>query len=302
MLFSNLEQLLRHFGFQWEKDENFDRFQRKAGTHKALVQIHSDHLEWSLPKDKRQAYMSNYKADPYFFTVPEKIAPSDDNLVTYSISMAWKDYDELIELVEFLQSGCVDAIYMEGSGYYYPDIIAEHNSVLNTSSNQEDEIKEYIEALNRYPNNAILHNCIGKLYIQNGDFKRASSYFVNASELEPLYAEPYSNMGTLLWREGSKEKAFQLFYEGMLRNPFDEVLQDNFIMSGIDLGEVERMNHCLSRIQEYFPDYSSLLYLKAILLEKLGLDAECMAVLHDFLKRYPEDERAQNFLNEMENG
>lgn len=107
-------------------------------------------------------------------------------------------------------------------------------------------------------------------------------------------------MGLLLWEKGAKERAFQMFYESMLRNPFDENLQDHFIEAGLDLGAIERMNHCISRTHEYFPGYSGLLYLEAMLLEKLGKIDECISVLEDFVDKHPDDERAKNFLHEMQ--
>lgn len=305
MVFDSLKQLVRHFGFQIEIQPKLDEFVKTVLAKKSYCIIEEDRLLWYIRKDQKDRYVSHYLTSPIFGAELQEASSEHDDMVLYQISNRILDYHHAIELVVFLQSGYVDAFWLDGFSFTYPSILSDHNPL--TMSTQDDknldqEILDFQKAFEEYPESAMLKNYLGKLFIEKGDVSKASENFVDACKLEPFYAEPYSNMGALMWEMDSKEKGFSLFCESMLRNPFDQVVQDNFVKAGLELQEIEAMEEILGKVNGYFPSYSSLNYLRAVLLEKLGKKEEALKILQELLKDNPDDEKITQLIQELSEG
>ncbi|MCP5464786.1 MAG: tetratricopeptide repeat protein [Deltaproteobacteria bacterium] len=300
MKWSEVAKILNHFGFQLKEQSREDFDQEVKGLSRYCYFGESDGLVWYLKKGSEKAFIELYQNAPAFKANPKQAEDGDH--ITLSFAFEDPQYDDLLELVDFMQSGLIEAFYIQGVSYVFPQIVREladptiqnknddfRNDILNRLQGEQGSIKD----------NAIIQNYMGKLYNDLGQHQKAAQHFVNACEAEPFFGEPYSNMGTLMWATGDKERSFKLFREAIIRNPFDVSMQDNFIKSGIHLGKSEEMKTAIEKIEEYYPDYIDLLFLKALLYQNAGQKEECANALKELIKRNPSDQRAQTMLSEM---
>ncbi len=271
MMFDNIISLLDHFGYQLVS-------QVQTPPSVAFCEIKEDCVLWYVPQSGSEKALEDYIAAPYFSSLPEKIDSTHTGNTCFKIDNRVMNYEHFMNLVGFLESGLIGAFVIGDKSYIYPKIIThEYFAKGDMPENSEADLARFVTEAEKNPQSALLQNYVGKLYFARGDFNMAATHFVAAFHLQPYYAEPFCNMGTILWSTGSKEKAFELFCEALVRNPFSQTVQDNFIKAGIDLGAVDLMLKELTNIEKFYPDFEDLSYLKSSLLEKAGLDAVSQA-------------------------
>ena len=73
----------------------------------------------------------------------------------------------------------------------------------------------YQRALERFPNNGILHNNLGVIHRSRGDLDRATKAFQAAIRTTPGFAMPYFNLGLILQGAGYRREAI-IAYERFL--------------------------------------------------------------------------------------
>jgi tetratricopeptide (TPR) repeat protein len=291
MLFQKFVDLLPYFGFQMRPAGPADAFLRSLPDGVALACVSERELSLHVPKGR-----SPEGLDGAGFVPAPEVFPGRD---AYAATVAFGKYGDLLEIVEFLLSGVVGAFHVGNQGCVVNEavvrVMANASEFLN-----ESDLAALLEQRKAHPDDAVLNNFIGKFCIELGQEGEAAGYFTDAAKAEPRFAEPYSNLGALMWRAGFKEKAFELFSEALLRQPFSLDIQDNFIGTGLELGLHARMKESLVRVESCFPEYSGLIYLNALLSLNLGNQAECKGLLNDLLQKEPEDERALSLLQELE--
>jgi tetratricopeptide (TPR) repeat protein len=69
----------------------------------------------------------------------------------------------------------------------------------------------YRRALERYPENGLLHNNLGVVYRASGDLDRAAEEFRAAIRVRPMFALPYFNLGLILYDRGARDEALAAF-------------------------------------------------------------------------------------------
>ncbi|MBF0104343.1 MAG: hypothetical protein HQM16_03340 [Deltaproteobacteria bacterium] len=300
MLYLLFKKLLANFGFQLAMELNLASFITRIEPGRSFCVLKRDSVDWYLPTDAAEQYLTAYSASPYFQNPQNKMEAGTAGYDLYRFMVPFDEYEQILHIMYFLQSGFIESFFIENKSFIYPEIlIREHSVFAPAQEATQPDVEAFIAELDKYPNMAILHNYIGKLYIEKGEIGKASTYFVNATEKEPQYAEPYSNMGALVWNTESKKKGFNLFCEAFIRNPFDATLQDNFLKAGIELGEAQVMNDFIQRTQDFYPEYAGMLYVRALLLQKLGRIDECKEVIKEYLKKYPDDEAALKVIEEI---
>lgn len=296
-------QLLKHFGFELNTETSQENVLNQLEGHQGFALIADKNVKWYVPKEKHDIYLRDYQAEPFLLVTPQKEEKSAlEHHDCYVFNYRLVGYEHVIQLIQFIQSGLVDGFWFEERSYFFHPVIMKFNAARFDGQEVpiETQIEACLTALKEASDDVILRNYIGKLHIESGKLSDAARYFVDVCEAQPFFAEPFSNMGAIVWNSGEKEKGFHLFCEALIRNPFDETLQDNFIKSGLDLGQVDVMEKYLEKIDEYFPEYSGLLFLKSMLLEKLGCHDKSIVTLKSYLEKFPEDEHAKGILQEWE--
>lgn len=291
-MYDRLEQFLKHYGYQERDCDDLNSFAAQIGPRGLFVAIEPDQLRWFVPQEQMPQILEMYRQAPFFSSEPKVLDSELENRQEMRIPMRIMTYDHFLHLVDFLQSGLVCGYFRGGKAYSYHNVILEQHLKSFSSDESDVSVEEFLKAKETDPNDAILNNYLGKLFIESGDFDKAAGCFVDSFESAPYFAEPFSNLGTILWNADEKEKAFQLFSQALIRNPFDETVQDNFIGSGIELGQIESMKNTVTEVENCYPDYDGLLYLKAILLESLNQKSEALKTIESYLERHHDDERA----------
>ena len=79
----------------------------------------------------------------------------------------------------------------------------------------------YERSLESNPNDARLHNSLGKMYRQDGDAKKAIKEFIKALRISPGYPDAVVNLGDVLMRIKEVDKAKRLYAAYLAANPSD---------------------------------------------------------------------------------
>lgn len=137
-----------------------------------------------------------------------------------------------------------------------------------------------------------LQNQYGKLLAYAGHPAAAGKVFRECIEGAPTYSEPYSNLGTLLWRFGKRREAFVMLTEALLKCPYRVASQLNFIEAGYELEEHGNMIAVLETLVPQLPNMTELRHHLAICCHKLGKTSQAVAVLDALLTQYPADGEA----------
>ncbi len=86
--------------------------------------------------------------------------------------------------------------------------------------NRDDEANAYAERLLAMdPSSAPALNLKGLLAYKHEDRSAADRFFRRASESDPGYGEPFTNLGVMQWSENKKEEALDLLERGFLLSP-----------------------------------------------------------------------------------
>lgn len=74
------------------------------------------------------------------------------------------------------------------------------------------KLKEYLE---KSPDDSFLQHALALEYIKLGDDDTAKNYFESLLAANPGYVGSYYHLGKLLERSGNKEKAVEVYEQGM---------------------------------------------------------------------------------------
>lgn len=296
-----LKDFFRYFGYTLRPSMGMQDFVSQSRL-KCAVDIRPQEMLCYVKFDGNDRDAEVAKYQDLFGTTFEQTQSSISGYVCFRCGFHVGGYSEAMDLMHFLQSGVVDGFVVDGESYsYHGLVLSEREREYHESGlvSQSDRISTFQKVVDQGCLDPILINYLGKLYAENGDVVKASQYFVKACEVNPYFAEPFSNMGALMWHASARDKGFNLFCEALLRCPFDQNVQDNFIKSGLELGEIQRMSQILDKTREFFPEFEDLQYLKAVLLEKSGRRQDCITLLNELHSKNPDDQLVSQFLNEV---
>lgn len=213
------------------------------------------------------------------------------------------------DALEYFTEGSMAYLLSDGHAVAFPshyhELLAEFSALA-----QAAELPEGDESTDPYPlpsdlsekagQDPFLLNQLGKLYAMTRNVSLAGETFRKLLEAHPGYSEAYGNMGTLLWRFGSRREAFMLFVESMLKNPHRTVNQLNFFDSGYELKEYAAMAKVLETVLPAVPECVELRHHLAMSYCHLGRVGEAKALLESIMASHPDDEEARQILDEIQ--
>lgn len=300
MLFKKFKALLPYYGFQMKTAGSVDEFKSELLVNDAYAIVSEKSLFWYVPEVTATDLMREFQAYALPIGEFETADVFEPGRRILQMPLSFSDYENVAALMEFLLSGFVRGFLVENMSFVFNPVLAAMTSPLRSGG---DQAALDCEALEReiagHSDDAILINHLAKLQMELGQSGKAIGLFSRAATIVPHFGEPYSNMGAALWQQGEKGRAFNLFCEALLRNPFTVSIQDNFISTGLELGEFEKMSACLGSVARFFPEYGELSYLQALLLFKQGDLGESRRILSGILSLAPGDERARKLLDEV---
>ena len=144
--------------------------------------------------------------------------------------------------------------------------------------------------------NAFLLNQWGKVLSFTNKISEAGAAFRQSVETLTAYAEPYSNLGTLLWTVGKRREAMRLFAESFLKNPHRKTIQLNFFDAAHALEEFDFMAKVIEVALISMPEMTEFRHHLAICYHHLKRTAEAKKILEEILNENPDDREARSLL------
>ncbi len=123
-----------------------------------------------------------------------------ENEVYQYLCYEYEQLKDTIGLVKTLKEGVEK---FPNEPYYLLSLINQY-----IYSNQNDEAIGYLEeAIGRKPNDAQLHDVLGRIYENKKDIPKAVESFEKALSIDPAYAESLGNLGRIYFNEGVEAQA-----------------------------------------------------------------------------------------------
>lgn len=292
---NEFEQWLESLGYQFSTVTDSASWSMGLALQEPVAEIFADRIEWNLPREQAESLMQDTSAWADLARRMTVTSSADEPVSQMRIPCDLNLMDEMRHVADFLAAGLVTAFRMGEKVFYFPDAMTPLKSFAGTQDQQS-----WYESLATLTTSALAQNFAGKLAADDGRIDAAAAFFRVACELCPRFAEPYSNLGTLLWQQGHRAEAFHMFSEALHRHPYSQAIQDNFIQAGLDLADFEKMVIVLDQVRREFPRFDELLYLKALLAQSLGRRAEAIMTVQQLLTVQPQHEQARRLLGELE--
>lgn len=243
---------------------------------------------------------------------PSKIGTRLDYLKTQNVTITSSTKLEAVDTIwkafEYFSNGDFDYLVAEGCVATFPEeargILAALNQVIEARKKSGDDnasgetlSKSDFENIKKpVMENPYMRNLWGKLLSFTGHFSEAGEAFRQAVEMLPEYGEPYSNLGTLLWKFGKKREAFVLFTEALMKNPNSVTAELNFFDAGYELQEYDSMAKVIEEVIKDFREKVEFCHHLAICYYRTDRKEDAKKILADILKSNPQDEEAKELL------
>ncbi len=145
------------------------------------------------------------------------------------------------------QSGSLLMRALQVKKYYFTGLIArlQFPFVEDITGLIDTALEEQLMAVKLQPNTGFLHNELGILYQIKKDFEQAKFHFERAIQLEPKWANPWTNLVVLYTKMGLKEEAEAASVKAL-------GFQKNLFLTNLNIGVLQAENKNLLLAEEYF--------------------------------------------------
>ncbi|MCQ9206194.1 MAG: tetratricopeptide repeat protein [Omnitrophica bacterium] len=116
-------------------------------------------------------------------------------------------------------------------------------------------LRDYLSAIKRAPNKALLHYNLGTLYILKGNYTKARESFRKAKQIDPLFASAYNNVGYILWREKRYKEAKLEFERSTSLNEDSVVAHYNLGIVLYNFEKYEQSKKQFEKVKKIRPAY-----------------------------------------------
>jgi Tfp pilus assembly protein PilF len=149
------------------------------------------------------------------------------------------------------------------------------------------------EAVKIAPQFVAAWNSLGVIAYQTHDLSQAEKDFREALAVEPDAFEPTVNLGGVLLSQGRTEEALPYNQKAVAEHPNNALANAQLGMNYYQLGNYEKAEPALVRVQRHDPSHFSQpqLYLARIYARR-GENRRAARELRDFLRRHPDDPNA----------
>lgn len=145
------------------------------------------------------------------------------------------------------QSGSLLMRAIQVKKYYFTGLIArlQFPFVKDITGLMDTALEEQLMAVKLQPNTGFLHNELGILYQIKKDFEQAKVHFERAIQLEPKWANPWTNLVVLYTKMGLKDEAEAASVKAL-------GFQKNLFLTNLNIGVLQAENKNLLLAEEYF--------------------------------------------------
>ncbi len=160
----------------------------------------------------------------------------------------------------------------------------------------QSELSIWEDTVVKSPNNARVHNNLGKALATRGQIDEAMAHYRTALEINPDYPDAHSNLGAALARRGQTAEAMAHYRKALEINPDYAEAHNNLGVALNDRGQVDEAIAHYRKALEVKPDYAEVHNNLGFALRNKGVDAEAIVHFRKALELNPEYAEAHNNL------
>ena len=149
--------------------------------------------------------------------------------------------------------------------------------------------KMAVEALSARADSPSALNLRGVVAFRRGAAGEARSFFGKASEADPSWGEPVTNLGVLTWADGRHGEAFNLLEKGFILTPCDSDLAERYHAAASSLGLQARAEKAFREARSLYPASRTIAFLLIDLLIAQEKHAEAMAEIEAAMAAFEVD-------------
>lgn len=195
--------------------------------------------------------------------------------------------------LDYFSEGGMDFLVVGDGFIAFPSVAREMQQTLKDFSEKKiKSVRDFSKEVGEQP---YLLNLYGKILSFQANYSLAGECFRKAVEKMSEFAEPYANLGVLLWNGGKRREALFLFSEAFMKNPRRTAVQLNFFDAVHEMKEYDYLVQVLNIILPEHDCVEFRLHL-AIGYRHLGRLEEARKLLDNVLKQNPQDEEAKVLL------
>lgn len=271
-LFARLPDLLPRHGFLLKGRKNLGDWNRLLEQALPHVVITENSLSWQVPYRQTQILNDVVGREEFrqFHFGLNHSAVKGYTVMHSPFDFA--DYEKIRLLLSFLLSGAARAFRIgEDCFYFFPELLCLYlQAPKDERLPHEEKIKREVDRARIAHHDPLLLNTKGMILAGSGDIVEAARCFAHAVQLNPNFAEPFSNMGVLLWDQGKRAEALQMFGRAFVRLPMNRMIADNFRDAALALGDHREMELRLTEAERHYPDYEGLARLRSEMMKVAG--------------------------------
>ena len=158
--------------------------------------------------------------------------------------------------------------YPENAGAYIG-----RGNIYGDSGQHEKALEDYDKAIELNPNKAIAYNNRGIAYGKLEQHEKAVKDFDKAIELNPNYADAYYNRGVAYGKLGQHEKAIEDYDKAIELNPNNAVAYSNRGNGYKNLGQHEKAIEDFTQAIQLNPEYKNAYWNRASVYSTIGEEA-----------------------------
>ncbi len=117
----------------------------------------------------------------------------------------------------------------------------------------QDPITFYRYTLQYAPQSTRVHNNLGSVYMEQGDYTEAEQYIRRAIALDPSYANAYNNLGMIYDHRGSKKDAAKYYQKAIALDAKHIDAMNNLAVHYVTEGKVEKAIALFNKVIELNP-------------------------------------------------
>lgn len=146
------------------------------------------------------------------------------------------------------------------------------------------------QVLQLHQNDAQALNLKGILAYKKNQSEAAASFFNKAVTSDPGHGEPYSNLGTLKWKEGDKEAALDLYERGFILSPAVTDIATLYHSAITQMKRFERGQNPFIDAVQLYPENKRLKYLLIDILIQQSKQEVAMKYIEEAMIGYGMDD------------
>ena len=146
----------------------------------------------------------------------------------------------------------------------------------------DNEAEDFADSvLAKEPTNGSALNLKGVLCYKRGDRPSAEAFFRRATEADPGFGEPYTNLGVMKWSAGDREGGLALLEQGFMLSPCIVEAATMYHAAITEMAAFARAERIFREAQALNPRNQKIAFLLIDLLLKQGHDDEAMSAIED---------------------